>query len=739
MLKLEKLTKSYSVGKFVTKAIDNMSLEFRKSEFVTILGPSGCGKTTLLNMLGALDTPDSGIVRFNGVSLKKFGDKKLDKYRNKTIGFIFQTHNLIQHLSIIDNVKMGMTLSGLKGKQSHEKALELLDKVGLIEHLHKKPNQLSVGQSQRVAIARALANDPEIILADEPTGSVDSKTAVEIMKLIKEFGKDKLVIMVTHNPQLAEEYSTRIIKLNDGKILSDSDPFTSSEVPSNGFKMKKKFMSFRTSLTLSFKNLRTKPGRSILMALASSVGLIGIALIFALAGGIKQEIFELQARILGRYPINVSFDSYQQEKLVYIEEYFQENFVDREALLPIEKKWSVTDDPSQYNQITQDFVDYINQYSNENDKNVLGVTVKPKLTYTILFESNTDNGDKTYKFFSGDYGKATKISEQTGAKATLLPRGKVFDYSYEYVAGDRPSTVTEIENKTFGVVFFVNEYNRIPTHILGLLGYPESEYENVQVKEFLGKEFYLWPGAFSANVFSAEESIKLKISGIVKKREGGEFSISNYGIGFTDELVEYLTDNYPKAVSVNDYDYVHIFPANFKAKDKIAHHIDKYNETLSADARAIIYFDRSQIYMDHLENIINVILLGLIIFSSISLGVSSVMIATITFTSVVERTKEIGILRALGARKVDIFRIFSGENTIIGFSAGVFSIAISHLLTIPINFIARTFYDIPHLAQINMWHSIPLMAISLFVTFAAGFLPSRIATNKNPVESLRVQ
>jgi putative ABC transport system permease protein len=738
MLKIDNLTKTYTVGKFVTKALDNLSIEFRQREFVGVLGPSGCGKTTLLNMIGALDTPDTGLVSLNGNYLKDFSNKQLDKYRNHSIGYIFQTHNLVQHLSIVENVEMGMILGGKNKKESRKKALDLLDKVGLTPHLHKKPNELSVGQSQRVAIARALVNDPDIILADEPTGAVDSKTAIEILDLIKEFGKDKLVIMVTHNPELVKNYATRIVKLHDGMIVSDSNPYFSDNLL-KPYEVKKNFMSFLTSLMMSFKNLKTKPGRSILMAFATSIGLLGIALILALSGGIKQEIIKLQTKIIGNYPINISYNSYQQEKLIYIEDFTKEAFIEKNAVIPVEKRWTVEDDPTKFNHITDDYLNYINDYYEKNPSKIVGLTVKPKMTYSIYYET-TDNIDNNHSRFCYDDGNPTHINDQPSRLATLLPEGEIFDEMYEYVVGDEPATINDLDNKTLGVVLVVNQYNRISAWTLTALGYDPNEQNNIPLESFIGLELLLWPGATYFTNFTRDEAIKLKVSGIIKRKTSSDYLyLFDHGIGYTSDLVDYLSKNYPETVSSNDYDYIHIYAADFKSKEEIANHLDLYNQSLPPESKKVEYFDRSSFYIKHIERIIDIIMIGLIVFSSVSLGVSSVMIATITFTSVVERTKEIGILRAIGARKVDVFRIFSGENLFIGLTAGLIAVVTSLLLTIPINFIAKNYYSITQLAKVNLWHSLILIGFSLLLTFSAGLYPSRIATNKNPVESLRVE
>lgn len=739
MLKIENLNKTYTNGKLVTKAIDNMSVEFRKSEFVAILGPSGCGKTTLLNMLGALDTPDSGSVSLNGNNLNHFKDIKLDKYRNSSIGYIFQTHNLIDHLSIVENVEMGMVLGGISKKERRKKALKILDDVGLTNHLHKKIKQLSVGQSQRVAIARALVNNPDIILADEPTGSVDSKTAIEILDLIKKFGEGKLVIMVTHNPGLLENYATRVIKLNDGKIISDSNPYVPEENTFSIYRIKKNFMSFLTSLKMSFKNIRTKPGRSILMVLATSIGLIGIALILALSGGIKQEIIKLQTRIIGNYPINIAYNSYQQEKLVYIEEYRIDGAPNLDGIIPVETRYAITEDPSKFNHITDDFVDYINDYKELNPSKIVGLTIKPKMIFSVYYKSINDLGKPvTHRTFHDD-GSATAINKQTQRYATLLPSGEIFDEIFEYVAGDEPHTINDPSNKTFGVVLLVDEHEKLSGWTLSAIGYNAEEAHNIDPLSFLGYEFFMCPGSTYVKTLDPENTITLKVSGIVKYKEDSQYHVFSHGIGYTSDLVDFLNEKYPESIAKNDYDYVLIYGKDFKAKNEIAKHIDLYNESLPSESRKIEYFDRSVFYVKNIEGIINLILIGLIAFSSISLGVASIMIATITFTSVVERTKEIGVLRALGARKIDIFRVFSGENFIIGVAAGLLAIIISHALTIPINILARNYYGITKIAHVNLFYSILLIFISLFWTISAGILPSKMATNKNPVESLRVE
>ncbi|MGI6787484.1 MAG: ATP-binding cassette domain-containing protein [Acholeplasmataceae bacterium] len=736
MLKVQNLRKTYTIGDFVTKAVDDLSIEFRETEFVAILGPSGCGKTTLLNILGALDRPDSGEISLHGNSLTQFKNIELDRYRNNSLGFIFQTHNLIPHLSIVENVEMGMTLSGVGVKERRQRALELLEKVGLIEHLNKRPNQLSVGQSQRIAIARALANNPDIILADEPTGSVDSTTSHQIMQLISEVSKNKLVIMVTHDVELAEQYATRIVKLDDGKIIYDSNPYHSSDSDeiSKELVLKKTAMSFTTSFISALKNLRTKIGRVLLTAIASSIGIIGIALILALSSGLSAEIDKFESETLGNYPINISSSTINLEKLRELGTQNLKRFPDEQEVIAFDSNIRAL--VMRPNIITEEYVNYVLDYYEKNEDKFSGLAIKPKMKYTILAE--VDGSPGTYRTFYRDVGGNLDPVEQLTKRSTLLPSGTIFDSVYNVIGGEKPENVANPADKTFEIVLTVDHYNRINLGVLNLLGLNVENKQRIPFSEFIGRELYLIPGTGVPSPFVKDDAIKLRISGIVRVKEINSFTLFNNGIGFDQNLVEYIYNNYPEAVS--SVDYINIYPVNFDAKAEIKEYLEAYNKNFpEGDPNIVEFSDDSAVFSTISQTVIDAVSIGLIAFTSISLVVSSLMIAIITYTSVIERTKEIGLMRALGARKKDVSRTFNSENIIIGLLSGLFGIGATLALTFPLNWILDHYAGVYNIAKVNPLHALLLIAISVFLAFIAGLIPSRMAANKDPVEALRVE
>ncbi|MGI6787482.1 MAG: ATP-binding cassette domain-containing protein [Acholeplasmataceae bacterium] len=738
MLKITNLKKTYTVGNLVTKAVDDISIEFRNDEFVAILGPSGCGKTTFLNLIGALDRPDSGDVFLSGSPLSKLNDIELDRYRNASLGFIFQTHNLIEHLSVIDNIEMSMTLSGIKKKERKTKALELLEKVGLSDHADKKPNQLSVGQRQRVAIARALSNDPDIILADEPTGSVDSKTSHQIVKLIKKIAKNKLVIMVTHDPDLAEQYATRVIKLNDGKVVSDSNPYDSSEnnEPIKNFNLKKTGMSFKTTFLSAIKNLRTKIGRSILTAFASSIGILGFGLTLALSYGTSREIDRFDSQILGHYPINIS-SNYIAPDVPDIPEINLPDFSQNEKPENNTENNNVPTTDKRQNIITEEYLQYLKTYYEENsDELFSGLTIKYKTKFTIVVPYLNDKNQTAYSTLSNDTGGHLSPSAQKTLKSTLLPDGDIFDLVYDIIAGDRPESADDPENKTFGVVLSLNKFNESNSTIISRLKLKFNQDNEIPFDEVIGKELYYVPGNYSSKTFTPEDAIKLKITGIIRPKDNGTFVLFNSGIGYTNQLIDYVKFNYPETVF--DVDYIDIYPNGHEAKIEIKNYLNNYNRRFAGpdDPYNIYYIDESETFGEISRSLINTITFGLIGFSTVSLIVASLMIAIITYSSVVERTNEIGIMRALGARKKDVRRTFNTENIIIGLVASIIGIVATHVLSYPLNMIVERYAGIKNITYITVPHTLFLIFLGVFVAIVAGFIPSRMAANQKPVESL---
>lgn len=767
MLQIKNVKKSYITGTFIQHALKGVSLDFRKNEFVAILGPSGSGKTTLLNIIGGLDRYDEGDLVINNKSTKKFKDTEWDAYRNNCIGFIFQSYNLISHITVLENVEMGMTLSGVSAKKRRKKALEVLDRVGLKEHAHKKPNQLSGGQMQRVAIARALANDPDIILADEPTGALDSKTSVQIMELISEIAKDKLVIMVTHNPDLAKNYATRIIELKDGELISDSNPIKEEEKNNKKFNIKKTAMNFRTALNLSFNNIKTKKGRTLLTAFASSIGIIGIALILALSNGFDIQIDKFERNTLSSLPIIISEQSMEltEEKMAEINNDTTsdlESYSSEEYIYPTKP---ATETFMHTNLFDEDYIDYIEKIDNNL---ISGISYTRATALNVI-----GNVNGTYMQVPTNMGVFVSIPRKLDESST----NGVIEDNYDILAGRIPENKNEI-------ILVVDSKNRISTDILSYFNLDASEEKikfddilNKELKLVLNNDYYKQVGDFYTlntnyeELYNSENSETLKIVGIGRGREGNMLVASGYGLGYTEDLVNYVIEKNKDSDIVkkqSDVDYnvltgskfagddaeseknnmlsylgadiiplaISIYPKDFDSKDEIISYLDKYNESKS-DEEKIIYTDMGQMISSLSGSIMSAITVVLIAFSSISLIVSSIMIGIITYISVLERTKEIGVLRALGARKKDIRRVFNAETFIIGICSGTLGIIIARILVIPANIIIKNLTDLKDVAQLNPVHAILLIVISVLLTVIGGAIPARVASRKDPVESLR--
>ncbi|MDD6941296.1 MAG: ABC transporter ATP-binding protein/permease [Bacilli bacterium] len=768
MLEIKNISKSYVTGTFTQKALDNFSLKFRREEFVSILGQSGSGKTTLLNIIGGLDKYDEGDLIINDKSTKSFKEKDWDAYRNNCIGFIFQNYNLITHISILENIEMGMTLSGVGSKEKREKALEALKKVGLEEHAHKKPNQLSGGQMQRVAIARALATDPDIILADEPTGALDSKTSQQIMKLIKEISKDKLVIMVTHNRQLAEEYSTRIVELKDGKLISDSNPIKKVEKDAETFSIRKTAMSFLTALKLSFNNIKTKKGRTALTAFASSIGIIGIALILSLSNGFKIEIDNFEKDSLSEAPIIISQQSMKLDEETILKMQDQHQSAEK---YPDSKKVYVLDDVMESmthtNVITKEYIDYIKKIDKET---VSGISYQKSTGLNIINQSkdgynlvnNTIMGMSTWTLLP------SKMNNKDSG---------VVENNYDILAG-------KIDESEPGLILQLDSRNQIYSSTLKQLGLSGEE---VSFDDILNKELkvipndiyynqhgeYFIPNTDYESLYNNEKSITIKVQAIIRGKKEKEVLTSTTGIAYTNALVDLVIKNNKDSAIVKDQqdkDYniltkepfdetsltntketvlgylgaesvpvaVYIYPNSFESKDSITTYLDKYNEG-KEEPDEIRYVDMASMISALSGNIMDAITIVLIAFSSISLVVSSIMIGIITYISVLERTKEIGILRALGARKKDIKRVFNAETFIIGIFSGILGIAIARILIIPTNIIIENASQLSNVAKLNPIHAIILITVSVTLTILGGLIPASMASKKNPVEALRTE
>ena len=766
MLRLENIKKDYLTGGNKVQALKGINIKFRKSEFVSILGQSGCGKTTLLNIIGGLDRYTEGDLIINGKSTKEFKDKDWDAYRNYSIGFVFQSYNLISHISILANVELSMTLSGVSHKERRKKALDALEKVGLKEHASKKPNQLSGGQMQRVAIARAIVNDPDIILADEPTGALDSKTSKQIMDLIKELSKDKLVIMVTHNAELAKEYSTRIVEFKDGNLLNDSNPITNEKEKNDKFNIKKTSMSFLTALNLSFNNITTKKGRTLLTAFASSIGIIGIALILSLSNGFDIQIDIFEKETLSSLPIMISKTSMEMDEDTMLtmtgENDDLESFTDKQVVYPLEP---ITETITHKNIFTDEYIDYIN---NINPKLVSGISYYRATALNILNYSN-DN----YNIVDTTNFSAIPVNiDSDGVSIT--------ESNYDVICGSMPSNYNEI-------VLLVDSKNRLDSKLLESLGYDPTK-ENISFEDLINKEvklilnndYYKSLGNYYtfnqdyASMYNSDNSVTLKITGIIRGKDTNKLTTSTSGVLYTNDLLDYVIEKNNESEIVKkqkEVDYnvltgekftndetgveskdntlsylgadtypmmINIYPKDFDTKEKIIKYLDDYNDKQEEENK-VVYTDLASTISSLSSDIMNAVTIVLIAFSAISLVVSSIMIGIITYISVLERTKEIGILRALGARRKDITRVFNAETFIIGLCSGLIGIIITYILLIPTNIILENITDLANIARLNPVHALILVVISLILTLIGGFIPATMASKKDPVIALRTE
>ena len=784
MLELKNIKKTYHVGDIETKALDGISVAFREKEFVAILGTSGSGKTTCLNIIGGLDRYDSGEMSIKGKKTSDFKDKDWDAYRNNSVGFVFQSYNLIMHLSIVANVELGMTLSGVSAEEKHRRALEVLEQVGLKDHLHKKPNQLSGGQMQRVAIARALANNPEILLCDEPTGALDTATSIQIMELIKEVAKDRLVVMVTHNPDLADKYADRIIRFQDGKIISDNHPHQERPKP-DGFSLKKTSMSFWTALKLSFNNIRTKKGRTFLTSFASSIGIIGIAVILSLSTGFQTQIDEFQSNAMAEFPIVISKSAMEvdMESMKTMQENMKDQIMGTTEYADSDEVYLY--DPSEStlmhtNVFTDDFIAYLNQVDPE---------ICSGIGYTYIVSMN---------MLRDIDGEITPVSLQTSGSSQSSMMGNMSngmssmglssypkqlgseenDYlskNYDLLAGDYPKSATDL-------VLVIDSKNRIDYNILKNLGFDTEEKESIYFYAILGTEQkniaknyyylktqigYFLPNTDYQTMYQAENNITVKISGIVRQKQDVKIGILGNGIAYSDELAQMVIEtakdsDIVKAQKESDKNVIQmnsmteeekeqfvsylggdttpymimLYPKDFETKDSILSYLDSYNEGRENDDQ-IVYTDLAGTMSDMTSGIMDGITIVLIAFAGISLVVSLIMICIITYTSVLERTKEIGILRALGARKKDITRVFDAETCILGVFSGVLGVVISWLLTFPINAILYRMTELSGVAHLQLIHAVILVAISTVLTVLGGHIPAKMASRKDAVEALR--
>ena len=839
MLQLQHISKVYHTGNQEFHALKDISIRFRENEFVSILGQSGSGKTTLLNIIGGLDQYTSGDLLIQGKSTKQFKDRDWDSYRNHTIGFVFQSYNLIGHQTALSNVEIAMTLSGVSKAERKKRAIEALERVGLKDHLYKKPNQMSGGQMQRIAIARALVNDPKVVLADEPTGALDSETSVQIMELLKDIAKERLVIMVTHNPELAKTYSTRIVQVLDGNILSDSNPYEPTEETKQGdIQFTKTKMSFMTALALSFNNLLTKKGRTFLTAFAGSIGIIGIALILALSNGVSDYVKKVQEDTLVSLPLTIS-EQNQSNLLATSPDLSDKPYKDNNELGVNTVLTNLLKKQIGKNDIAS-FKAYLDQHASE----VAKLTKDIRYQYNLqpyIYASDTSNGPKSIL-------PSNLASEVDTANQTIKGYLQNIDYwsqlssdeamleaQYDVLEGRLPKDKSEI-------VLIVDEDNQIsdlllyslrikdPSELNDVKKLDELKSQTYQYSDFIGKTFKAvvntnrfvkennqWMNKIDDEAYmktQIENGLELTIVGVLRQKEGTSSGVNSPsgGVAYTSALIDYTSEQIQNSDIVKEQEAnptINVFTGKAFAKDpkpfnsadlteeeKIqlvkltpeqqAQYIQQYNENSAAtyeenlaklgvidkskpaaiefytssfqqkqelkdfinayntakkdageDDKVLAYSDDIQTIMSSITTMVGVITTVLVGFVAISLIVSSIMIAIITYISVLERTKEIGILRAMGASKKDIRRIFTAETAIEGFISGVLGIAITLLATIPINAVVAKMTNVENVAQLPWEAALILIGISIVLTMLAGLIPSRIAAKKDPVESLR--
>lgn len=893
MLQLQNIVKDYITGDTAVRALNGINLTFRKSEFVAILGASGCGKTTLLNIVGGLDRYTDGDLLIRGKSTKTFKAYDWDAYRNSCVGFVFQSYNLIPHQSVLGNVELALTLSGISKAERKRRAVDALTRVGLAEQLHKRPNQLSGGQMQRVAIARAIVNDPEIILADEPTGALDSKTSVQISDLLQEIAKDRLVIMVTHNNQLAEQYATRIVSLHDGEVVGDTDPYTPAEeaadekyepaatetrlpaadtavataadkkadkkaaaaaAKAKRAQLRKTSMRFTTAMSLSFRNLVTKKGRTFMTAFAGSIGIIGIALVLAISNGFNKYIDKMQKDTLSNYPVTISniavdletamagmqntgkeYKEFPSEDIVY-------KYDDTEAMANM----------YHVNYLTAEYVAHVEQlkdmtYRNKGREEPVVLDVQKSYAAPMNLMTRNTAGRVIMA--------ETEQQSMMGNKSLfqeLLSNKQFIDTQYDLLGGKYPTEYNEI-------ALVVDRFNRLTLSTVRALGFNEAA-ETYTFESLIGKEYklllndsyYIRDGegfktidedAYEA-AYTGEKTITLTLTGIMRIREEAPLSMYSSGLVYRPELTEkYLADcaesvigkaqaavsalpeeaqyvyralvpeeylknipydkvleamrKQPEFENLSDDELIehidklltlpklplmvanlvysanygmlltpeqalelskqavgasnlpssiYVYPQNFESKAVITEHLDKWNRDAfggwKAESEQIRYTDAASMLSTTMGQLVDTISYVLIAFAAVSLIVSSIMIGIITYVSVIERTKEIGVLRSIGARKKDITRVFNAETMLIGFTAGVIGVVIAFILTFPVSAIIKVLADgmvKTSMAVLSPLHAILLIVISVLLTLIAGLIPARVAAKKDPVVALRAE
>ena len=893
MLELNDIKKDYVSGSTTVSALKGINLRFRDCEFVSILGQSGCGKTTMLNIIGGLDKYTSGDLKINGVSTKNYKDRDWDFYRNNSIGFVFQSYNLIPHQTVLSNVELALTLSGVSKAERKKRAIEALEKVGLGEQIHKKPNQMSGGQMQRVAIARALVNNPDILLADEPTGAIDTETSVQIMEILKEISKDRLIIMVTHNPELAKDYSTRIVRLLDGVITDDSNPYSLEDMEADirakeagkvkasekktkkSGKKQKTSMSFFTALSLSFNNLMTKKTRTILTAFAGSIGIIGIAMILSISNGIQLYIDRVQRDTLSSYPITLQAESIDISSMVssMTGNSDSEEHEDKTKIYSNDIMGDMIN--TMVKEVKSNNLSEFKKYIENGGSDIKSYVSDIQYSYDVplnIYMKDTSNGVEQLNpstMFDSIYGEgATSTSSAMSSGMgmgmfsnssvwnQLLGNQQVLDEQYDVLAGHWPENYNE-------VVLVADKNNEVDDYTLYSLGLKDPEEvrtlfkkmmvgESYETKkdisytfdEILDTEFKLvmptdmykyndvtgtWDDyskddKYMTNVIN--NGTDIKVCGIIRPNDDAVSTSLSSGIGYTAKLTEYIIeevknseiakaqladisvdvftgvpfdndrnteitmddvnaymatlspeesaqmqamtsgmsddqilqlfsaslkarttdatlDSNKSKLGITDLDtpsQIDIYATDFDSKEKVQNIIKDYNKLQQDDGKeenVINYTDYVGIMMSSVSTIINAISYVLIAFVAISLIVSSIMIGIITYISVLERTKEIGVLRSIGASKKDVSRIFNAETLIEGFVSGALGIVVTLLLCIPANALIKHLTDISNVAQLPVAGGVILIIISMFLTFIAGLIPAKLAAKKDPVVALR--
>lgn len=893
MLELNDIKKDYVSGSTTVSALKGINLRFRDCEFVSILGQSGCGKTTMLNIIGGLDKYTSGDLKINGVSTKNYKDRDWDFYRNNSIGFVFQSYNLIPHQTVLSNVELALTLSGVSKTERKRRAIEALEKVGLGEQIHKKPNQMSGGQMQRVAIARALVNNPDILLADEPTGAIDTETSIQIMELLKEISKDRLIIMVTHNPELAKDYSTRIVRLLDGVITDDSDPYTledmeadirakeAAKVKTSEKKIKKSgkkqktSMSFFTALSLSFNNLMTKKTRTILTAFAGSIGIIGIAMILSISNGIQLYIDRVQRDTLSSYPITLQAESIDISSMVtsMTGNSDSEEHEDKSKIYSNDIMGDMIN--TMVKEVKSNNLSEFKKYIENGGSDIKSYVSDIQYSYDVplnIYMKDTSNGVEQLNpstMFDSIYGEGVTGTSSAMSSGMgmgmfsnssvwnqLLGNQQVLDEQYDVLAGHWPENFNE-------VVLVTDKNNEVDDYTLYSLGLKDPEEVRTLFKkmmvgesyetekdisytfdEILDTEFKLvmptdmykyndvtgtWDDyskddKYMTNVVN--NGTDIKVCGIIRPNDDAVSTSISSGIGYTAKLTEYIIeevknseiakaqladtsvdvftgvpfdndrnteitmddvnaymatlspeesaqmqamtsgmsddqilqlfsaslkarttdatlDSNKSKLGITDLDtpsQIDIYATDFDSKEKVQNIIKDYNKLQQDDGKeenVINYTDYVGIMMSSVSTIINAISYVLIAFVAISLIVSSIMIGIITYISVLERTKEIGVLRSIGASKKDVSRIFNAETLIEGFVSGALGIVVTLLLCIPANALIKHLTDISNVAQLPVAGGVILIIISMFLTFIAGLIPAKLAAKKDPVVALR--